>query len=124
MEYLNKIGMEDVRQHEVKLTKYALESLAKDKHVTVYGPGIKDIERKAGVIAFNIDGAHAHDVAYIFDSEGIAIRSGHHCAMPLVTKILKVQSTPRISFYLYNTEEDVDKVISTISTVRKTLKLQ
>ncbi len=124
IEYLKKVGLEKVRRHEVELTQYALERLSDEKRVTVYGPGADDIRKRSGVIAFGIEGAPAHDVAAIFDSEGIAIRSGHHCAMPLVKNILHMQGVPRMSFYLYNTEEEVDRAISAIGKVRKILRLK
>jgi len=123
IEYLNRIGMGNVRKHEVKLTRYALEKLVSERGVEVYGPGIKEMDKKTGVISFSIKGAPAHDVAAIFDSEGIAIRSGHHCAMPLVTRIMRLQGVPRISFYIYNTEDEIDKAIAAIGKVRKVLRI-
>ncbi len=122
--YLEKAGLKNVRNHEIELTRYALKRLADEKGVTVYGPGADKVRRKAGVIAFNIEGAPAHDVAAIFDSEGIAIRSGHHCAMPLVKNILHQQGVPRMSFYLYNTKAEIDRAIAAIGKVRKILRLK
>jgi cysteine desulfurase/selenocysteine lyase len=122
--YLQGIGMENIRVHETELTKYALERLSGERGVKVYGPGKGDLRRKVGVIAFTIEGAPEHDVAGIFDSEGIAIRSGHHCAMPLVKDVLGMQGVSRMSFYLYNTEEEVDRVISAIGKVRRMLHLK
>ncbi len=124
IEYLNKIGMQRIRDHEIKVTKYALKRLAEIEGVTVYGSGIKDIERRGGVISFNIRGAHPHDVATIFDSEGVAIRAGHHCAMPLVNQVLGEVSVARMSFYLYTTEQDVDRAVDAISKVKKVLHLE
>ncbi len=86
-------------------------------------PDIDERDRRGGVVAFQVKGAHAHDVATIFDSEGIAIRSGHHCAMPLVTKVLGVQAVPRMSFYLYTTRQEVEKAANTVRKVRKVLRL-
>jgi cysteine desulfurase/selenocysteine lyase len=122
IKYLKKIGMENVREHEKQLTRYALEKLD-GAGVKAYGPGKDEVDKKAGVIVFSIKGAHAHDVAQVFDSEGIAIRSGHHCAMPLVTKILMEPAVPRMSFYIYNTREEIDKAVAAISRVREVLKI-
>jgi cysteine desulfurase / selenocysteine lyase len=124
IKYLEKVGIGDVRKHEMEITKYALERLSDEKDVTVYGPDADDMRRKAGVITFNIKGAPAHDVAAIFDSEGVAIRAGHHCAMPLVKNILHQSGVPRMSFYLYNTEAEVDRAIAAIGKVRKILRLK
>ncbi len=104
------------------LTKYALEKL-EAAGARTYGPGIDDMEKRAGVIAFLVKGAHAHDVAQVFDSEGIAIRSGHHCAMPLVTKVLMEPAVPRMSFYFYNKEDEIDKAVAAIGKVREVLKI-
>ena len=103
VDYLNGLGMEKVREHEKQITRYAHEKLEKIKGVTVYGPDAEDVERKGGVLSFAIEGIHPHDVAQIFDSEGIAIRAGHHCAMPLVTQRLGQPAVSRLSFYIYNT---------------------
>lgn len=121
--YLEKLGMENVRKHEEALVKYTLERLEEAKGVEVYGPGKKELDKKGGVVSFNIKGAHPHDVASIFDLQGIAIRAGHHCAMPLVTKILNEPAVARASFYIYTKEEEIDKMIDAISQVRKTLHL-
>ncbi len=123
IKYLKKLGMENVREHEKTLTKYALEKLA-GSGVKAFGPGVEEIEKKAGVIAFSMPGAHAHDIAQVFDNEGIAVRSGHHCAMPLVTKVLMQPAVPRMSFYIYNNEEEVDKAVAAISKVREVLKIK
>ncbi|MCL5419632.1 MAG: cysteine desulfurase [Candidatus Marsarchaeota archaeon] len=124
IEYLNSAGMKMIRAHEVALTAYALERLSSEAGVTVYGPDGQDTEHRGGVISFNIKGAHPHDVATIFDSEGVAIRAGHHCAMPLVNKVLNEPSVARMSFYLYNNMEDVDRAVGAIAKVRKVLRLQ
>lgn len=115
--YLEKIGMDEVFKHEKMLTDYALKKLLKIRKVKVYGP--KTSENKTGVISFTIDGVHPHDTAQILDHEGIAVRSGFHCAMPL-HQILKIPSTCRVSFYIYNTKEDIDKLVGAIY---KTLKM-
>ncbi len=124
IEYLERIGMRRIREHEMKIARYALKRLDEVKGVKVYGPGLKDADKRGGVVSFNIDGAHPHDVATIFDSEGIAIRAGHHCAMPLVNQVLEETSVARMSFYLYNMEEEVDKAVDAISKVRKVLRIK
>ena len=120
IEYLEKIGMENIRNHEVELTKYALEKMTKIKGITLYGT--KNMERRGGVISFNFNDVHPHDVATIIDKEGVAIRSGHHCAQVLMEK-LNVAATNRASFYIYNTKEEVDKLISSLEKVAKVFKL-
>ncbi|MEM0201395.1 MAG: cysteine desulfurase [Candidatus Micrarchaeaceae archaeon] len=125
VEYIEKIGIDKIRKHEVELTKYALEILAKVDGVVIYGPRTdENLNNKAGVISFNILGAHPHDVATIFNSEGVAIRAGHHCAMPLVNKVLNEPAVARMSFYLYNKKEEVDKAINAIEKVKKILKIK
>ncbi len=123
IEYLNKLGIEKVRAHEKELVSYALKNLEDVKGIEVYGYK-EGRDEKAGVISFNINGAHPHDVATIFDSEGICIRAGHHCAMPLVKSILGEPAVARMSFYIYNSEEDLDAAVSAISKVREVLKLR
>ena len=120
IDYLEKIGMNKISEHEKELTKYALEKLLKIKNTIVYGP--KDADLRGGVISFNIKGAHPHDVAQILDSEGIAIRSGHACAMPLLQR-LGVESVCRASFYIYNDKKDVDALVKGIGKVKEVLKL-
>jgi cysteine desulfurase/selenocysteine lyase len=120
--YLKRLGMESVREHEKKITLYALEALA-DEHVTAFGLGRDRIEERAGVISFDVKGVHAHDVAQVFDSEGIAIRSGHHCAMPLVTRVLGEPAVPRMSFYVYTKEQEIDSAIAAIRKAREVMKL-
>ena len=105
VDYLNGVGLAAVREHELDLSRRALQLLAAEKGVTVYGP--RQPERRTGVVSFNIDGVHPHDVGTVFDLEGVAIRAGHHCCQPLM-RLLKVPGTARASFYLYNTPEDVE----------------
>ena len=124
IDYLRSIGMQNIREHEKKLTRYALEQLAKQSGVVVFGPNAEDMEHRCGVISFEIDGVHPHDVASIFDSEGIAIRAGHHCAMPLVVDVLKRPAVSRMSFYLYNRQSDVDAAISAIGQVKRVFKIR
>lgn len=122
IEYLMDVGVENVEKHERELTKYAIERLSKTKGVKIHGP--VDLNSRIGVISFSVDGAHPHDVSQIFNSEGIAIRAGHHCAMPLVNKVLNETAVSRMSFYLYNTKDEIDRAVETIGKVRKVLKLQ
>ncbi|MGI0141779.1 MAG: cysteine desulfurase [Candidatus Micrarchaeales archaeon] len=119
VKYLKKLGMENVREHEKSITRYALKRLGEIDYVKTYGPGINQIDSRVGVIAFGIDGVHAHDTAAVFDSEGIAIRSGHHCAMPLVRNVINETAVARMSFYVYNNEEDVDRAIEAIGKAKK-----
>lgn len=118
IEYINKVGIENIEAIEKELTSYALEKLGEIPHLTIYGT--KDITKKAGVISFNIDDVHPHDVATILDSYGIGIRTGHHCANPLM-RYMKVNATCRASFYLYNTKEDIDALANGLKNVRKWL---
>ena len=104
VDYLSSIGMEKIFAHEKTLIKYAMESLSDIPGLKIYGPVAKD---RGGVISFTIDQIHPHDVAQILDESGIAVRAGHHCAMPLHEKFHLIAST-RASFYLYNTKEDID----------------
>ncbi len=120
IDYLENIGMEKVRAHEIELTNYTLEKLSNIKDIEIYGP--KNTKLRGGVISFNLKGAHPHDVAQILDSEGIAIRSGHACAMPLMQR-LGVESVCRASFYIYNTKDDVDALTTGLEKVKEVLKL-
>lgn len=123
IDYLNSIGMDEIREHEKRLTKYALEKLSVIKGVKLYGYGAKSMDKRGGVVAFAIEGVHPHDVAQIFDSDGIAIRAGHHCAMPLVTEKLKQPALSRLSFYLYNKESEIDAAVAAIHKVKKIFKV-
>lgn len=111
IDYLEEIGMDRVLEIEQELTKCAMEELNKLDYVKVYGP--TDIDHRGGVISFEIEGVHSHDVASILDSYKIAVRSGNHCAQPLM-KYMKINSTCRASFYIYNTKEDVYRLIEGI----------
>jgi cysteine desulfurase / selenocysteine lyase len=114
IDYLTELGLDAVEQHEHELCAYALERLPDVPGITLYGP---PIERRAGIVSFNLDGIHPHDVAQILDSEGIAIRAGHHCCQPLMTK-LDVAATNRASFYLYTIHEEIDRLIDGLRRVR------
>ncbi len=120
IDYLSKIGMDNIRQHEIDLTTYAIEKLSSVKGLHIYGT--KDISKRGGVISFNFADVHPHDVAQIIDGEGIAIRSGHHCAQVLMER-LNVAATSRASFYISNTKEEIDKLISSLNKVAKVFKL-
>ena len=120
IDYLTKIGMDNVREHEIELTKYAIEKLSAVKGLHVYGT--KDILKRGGVISFNFADVHPHDVAQIVDGEGIAVRSGHHCAQVLMER-LNVAATSRASFYIYNTKQDIDILVNSLNIVAKVFKL-
>ena len=120
IDYLTKIGMDNVRQHEIELTTYAMEKFAKIPGLQIYGT--KDIAKRGGVISFNFADVHPHDVADIIDKEGISLRSGHHCAQVLMER-LNVAATSRASFYIYNTKKDVDALIDSLNIVAKVFKL-
>ena len=115
VEYLDEIGLDRIAAQEHVVVDYALERLSEVPGVFVYGPEAKD---RGGVTAFNLDGVHAHDVAQILDGDGIAVRAGHHCAMPLHDK-LQIPASTRASYYLYNSISDVDKLIESIYRVKK-----
>jgi cysteine desulfurase/selenocysteine lyase len=120
IDYLEKIGMENVRKHEIDLTEYALKSILSMKYVTVYGP--RDPNYRGGVISFNIADIHPHDLATIMNDHGIAIRSGHHCAQVLMQR-LDVPATSRASFYIYNTKEEIDKFVNAIKEAGRIFKI-
>jgi cysteine desulfurase / selenocysteine lyase len=109
IDFLNEVGLERIADHEHQLTAYAFEKLSTIEGMTIYGP--KDPAKRAGLITFNLDDVHPHDVATVLDAEGIAVRAGHHCAQPLM-RWLKASATARASFYLYNTEDDIDKLVN------------
>ena len=108
-DYLSELGMDNIRQHEIDLTRYALARFDELEEITTFGP--RDLSQRGGVISFNISDIHPHDVGQVLDQAGVAIRTGHHCAMPLVRSKLNLPATARASFYLYNTEQEVDVLI-------------
>ena len=118
IDYLSNLGMKNVRQHEIEITRYALKKLGSLKDMVIYGP--KEAEQRGGVIAFNMDGIHPHDLGQILSDSGIAIRAGHHCCQPLM-KDLKVMGTARASFYIYNTEAEVDLLAAALEEADKVL---
>ncbi len=115
VDYLSDLGMDQIERHERSLTGYAIEKLSQISDLHILGP---DIEEKGGVVAFYIKDIHAHDVAQILDSRGIAVRAGHHCAQPLHTKF-NLPATSRASLYLYNTREEVDRLVDGIHRVKE-----
>lgn len=121
IDYLNAIGMENVRRHEADLVRYALDRFADIEGVKVYGPPAAD---RGGVVSFNVTDIHPHDLATILDGEGIAIRAGHHCCQPLMERIaFDVMATSRASFYVYNTEAEVDRLIDGIYRAKAIFKV-
>ena len=120
VDYLEKIGMENIRKHEIYLTEYALESMQSLKYIIIYGP--MDSKFRGGVISFNIADIHPHDLATIMNDHGIAIRSGHHCAQVLMQR-LDVPATSRASFYIYNTKEEIDKFVNAIKEAGRIFKI-
>jgi len=111
IDYLNNLGMDNVRKHEKEITSYALEKLSGIDEAKIYGPTDTDI--RGGVISFNLSGIHSHDLATILDDFGIAIRSGHHCAMPLM-KRLRIPAAARASFYVYTMKSEVDALFNAL----------
>jgi cysteine desulfurase/selenocysteine lyase len=120
VEYLSRIGMDNIRAHEVELTGYALERLREVPDLTIFGPS--DPTQRGGVISFTLGDVHPHDVAAILDEENVAVRAGHHCCQPLM-EALGVIATTRASFYLYNTPEDVDRLVDGLGRVRQVFSL-
>ncbi|MBW7477800.1 cysteine desulfurase [Paenibacillus oenotherae] len=114
IDFLTEIGMDAIEQHEHKLTAYAYDRLSTLDGITIYGPQ----QNRSGLVTFNLGEVHPHDVATVLDTKGIAVRAGHHCCQPLM-RWLNVSSTARASFYLYNTEEDVDRLVDALQETRE-----
>ena len=112
VKYLMEIGMQNIREHEIEITKYAYSNLMNINGIEILGP--ENIDIRAGLISFNIPDIHPHDLGTFLDSKGIAIRTGHHCAMPLIKK-LGSHSSARASFYIYNTNQEIDKFTTEIN---------
>ena len=112
VEYLKNVGMNNIKSYTEELGKYALEKLKEVPGIELYNPE----GQKTSVISFNLKGVHSHDVATLLNHEGIAIRAGHHCAMPLMNK-LNLDGTSRISLYFYNTEEEIDKLVESLKKI-------
>jgi cysteine desulfurase/selenocysteine lyase len=115
IDYLSDLGFDAIEAHEHELAAYALERLSELPWLTLYGP---PAERRAGIVSFNVEGVHPHDVAQILDLQGVAIRAGHHCCQPLMQK-LGVAATNRASFYVYTVPEEIDQLVEGLHTVRK-----
>lgn len=115
IDYLKNIGMENIEKIEKELTKYAYEELSKLDFITLYGP--KDLQKRSGVFSFNVNGVHPHDVASVLDSQDICVRSGNHCAQPLL-RYMNLDSTCRASLYVYNTKEDIDRLVKALIKTR------
>lgn len=116
VDYLDKIGMNEIRKHEIEITEYALERLGEVPDLTVVGS--HDVAVRGGTISFELGDVHPHDVATILDQEGVAVRAGHHCAKPLM-RYLEVPATARASFYLYTTREDIDQLVTGLHRARQ-----
>jgi len=114
-EYLMAIGMDRVRAHEADLTRYALDRLSGVRGITLYGP---PAEQRSGVVPFNIEGVHPHDVAQVLDRSGVCVRAGHHCTMPLHER-LDLAATARASFNVYSTREDIDALVAGLKEVQR-----
>jgi cysteine desulfurase/selenocysteine lyase len=115
-DYLDAIGMDRVRAHEVELLEYALGRMDEVKGVTLYGPS--SLDQRSGVVSFTLEGVHPHDIATILDQNGVCIRAGHHCAQPLMRR-MNVPATARASVYLYSTREDVDALVKGVERVNE-----
>ncbi|MCB0032376.1 MAG: cysteine desulfurase [Anaerolineales bacterium] len=120
VDYLTELGMANVHAHEQMITNYALESLSEVPGLTILGP--KAAAERGGLVSFTVDGLHPHDIAQLLDEDGIAIRAGHHCAMPLHKK-LGLGASARASFYLHTTREEVDKLIESLHRAREVFRL-
>jgi cysteine desulfurase/selenocysteine lyase len=118
VDYLEAIGMDVVRDHEMQLTRYALDALTDrfPESLTIYGP--RDVSIRGGAVSFLFDGIHAHDISQVLDEDGVCVRAGHHCAKPLM-RHLGVPATSRASFYLYNDESDVDVLVEALAKAEK-----
>ena len=116
IDYLSALGMDNIHQYEQDLVNYVLPKLTAIEGLTVYGP--QNPAEHTGVVAFNLDGIHPHDVATALDMEGVAVRAGHHCAQPLLQH-LQVPATARASFYFYNTKEDADRLVAAILATKE-----
>lgn len=114
--YLQEVGYEQIQKQELLLTTQLMDGLKKVLHVQIQGS--PDPKEHCGIVSFTIDGVHPHDVSSILDADGIAVRAGHHCAQPLMQQI-GVMSTTRASMYFYNTEEDIEKLLASVQTIRR-----
>ena len=119
VDYLTGIGMENIHAHEQFITNYALEALSEVQGIKLYGP---PASQRAGVVTFTLQGMHPHDISEVVDKDGIAIRAGHHCAMPLHQR-LGVSAPDRASFYLHTTTGEIDKLVASLNRKRKLFRL-
>ena len=114
IKYLKKIGIKNIEEYEKELIRYLLKEIKNIKGIEIYNP----IKNTTGILSFNLRNIHSHDVASLLDDYNIAIRAGHHCTMPLMKK-LGISGTARVSFYFYNTKEDIDKLINALKEINK-----
>ena len=119
VDYLSKLGMENVHAHEREITHYALEALSEVPDLHILGPSLS---QRGGVAAFTLGSVHPHDIAELLDKDGIAIRAGHHCAMPLHQK-LGVKASARASFYIHTTTNEIDQLVKSLHRVRQVFRL-
>lgn len=115
IDYLSELGMENVRQHEAEIVAYAIDRMSTIDDIILYGP---PAEQRGGVVSFNFPDLHPHDIGTVLDTHGVAIRSGHHCTQPLM-RCLGISGTARASFYIYNTPEEVDKLVDAVKAARE-----
>ena len=120
VDYLGALGMERVRAHERELTACALERLPAVDGITLHGP--PDLDRRGGVVSFAIEGIHPHDIAEVCDRHGVCVRAGHHCAQPLMRR-LGVGATARASFHVYNSRDEVDRLVDALKDAREVFQL-
>lgn len=120
IDYIQELGIDQIHQHEIELIDYLMPKLQEIEGLKIYGP--KDNVKRGGLIAFNIEGLHPHDVATALDMEGVAVRAGHHCAQPLLN-YLETPATARASFYLYNTKADCDKLVESLKKTKEFFNL-
>ena len=120
IDYIQELGIDQIHQHEIELIDYLMPKLQEIEGLKIYGP--KDNVKRGGLITFNIEGLHPHDVATALDMEGVAVRAGHHCAQPLLN-YLETPATARASFYLYNTKADCDKLVEALKKTKEFFNL-
>lgn len=116
IDFLEEIGLDEIEKHEHELASYAMDRMSTIKGLSIFGP--KDPGERAGIVTFNLDDVHPHDVATVLDMNGIAVRAGHHCAQPLM-KWLQVTATARASFYVYNSVDDIDRLVAGLNTAKE-----
>jgi cysteine desulfurase/selenocysteine lyase len=119
VDYLSQIGMEQVHAYEQFITDYALEALSEVPGLKALGP---PTSQRGGVAAFTLEGVHPHDISQLLDQDGVAIRAGHHCAMPLHQK-MKIPASARASFYVYTSTDDIDRLVNSLHRVRQVFRL-